>query len=272
MNDPERCYLVVLEWPEDPEARIRSLGTIGVQRADARQWVNRPTPCVIARGARVLCDSRSRSLRNAGVPSTVIDAESVRAILRPAQALGICPAIDAPRPMFLAQFRNAEPEGFLGSDILLLVRGTAEASRADPMSSMPTPFVAQPIEQWSRLPSGDPLSRAPRSMTRTEFLDIHLRDRRHIRCNARRFDFRGALGAEFGYSDAENTDRLGIVLARGAPSARVDTGFRQASYVNNFASDFAGLFPSRGEHSEGSFSVYSALMGAIEHRVTASRD
>lgn len=265
MERPWKDYLVVLSWPDGftDDARAAALESVGVPRSFAMGFATKLPPFVVGRLREGESTTRVGELQRRGVPALAVPMERVAAGLRPLQALTLAPAIGAPAPMYMATFRRDEPIGMLASDIRLLIRGTIVQSRVEPSGAHMARLLTNPLSVTG-LPSLDMNKPAPRRIERFEVLDIHLSDDRHVRIDARRFNFRDMLGPQLAPSDTENLDRLTQAIGEQAADAEIDVGFLKARWLVAIAPDFKASFAAGGDtKSLGAFAVYSAFQAAV---------
>lgn len=165
------------------------------------------------------------NLRKRGIAAFAPTTTQLRTFAPVTTIKRITPALGSPEPMFLAEPWRAEPFGFPGKHIALLVRArlrrvTKSETRMEATGVSYEPITGTVSAQYeavrdTRVSVGD-------------ILDIYLHDRRCLRCDADKFSFE-TLGADRGYSDNVNMDKLSVMLAESAPRAIVDLGFAEFS-------------------------------------------
>lgn len=210
----------VLEWPDGltESDRIAAIaGATGLDKYNARLRGQREPPLVLARLEAAAADRAGEALRGIGAFVFVARESQVKACSAIHRAKALEPALGAPEPTYLCRlWREEEPIVLKPRELFLIVRARLRRSERtetridvsiEPRKGMVMEFGTPGIR-----------------MALSDLVELWDRRGRRIRINGDKFNF-GVLGAERGFSDNENADRLALRLANEAPRALVDTGF-----------------------------------------------
>jgi len=210
-----------------------------------------------------------RRLVEAGIDATAFGPGEMAGVGEMERAKGLAPALGAPEPLYMVEAWRAEGRGLVCSSVVAIVRGQLrlprgasfedEIDRRREVRRAPGMGRVGMTEVLTIEDSGD----AGSWSELVEVLDVHLADGSWIRCDGRKFSF-DVLGAERGYSDLENMDKLAVRLATEAPRAIVDTGwkgFRAPPGVLERSGIQIGGKPVRRSEPESLFGFYSAWIG-----------
>lgn len=220
MRGGEQAYVSVLEWPAGlTEAdRIAAIsGSTGLDRYNARLRAQREPPLVLARMEAAEAERAGEALRKIGAFVFVASDSQVQACSPLHRAKSLAPALGAPEPTYLCQIWREDPVVLKPRELFLIVRARLRRSERTE-GRLEVQF--EPMSGGTTLEIGAAGSR----LAVSDLIDLWDRNGRRIRINGDKFNF-DVLGAERGYSDNENADRLALRLAGEAPRAMVDTNF-----------------------------------------------
>lgn len=250
MGEEETAYLTIVSWPKAAD-RVQAAGWLaeaaGLDPFLAEQRVAKGLPSVVQRLPAERAREAVRALRAKGVGCFAPTQTEIESGPEPILAKRLSAPEGAPEPMYLVEPWRGEPTGFLTRDIFLLVRarikivetqqaesgsalGTANRSAGGGLAGMALGLGTAGVIGIGMYASSDVdsgASGAPTTKTSTtDVLDVYLRNDVRVRINGDKFGF-DVLGAERGYSDNENMDKLAVRLAEQAPGALVDTGYNK---------------------------------------------
>ena len=103
----------------------------------------------------------------------------------------------------------------------------------------------------------------------THMLDLFVRNGTRVRVNADKFSFE-VLGAQKGYSDIENVDKLAVQLGEAAPQALIDTAFQKFKPPAEILRDSFQSVGTGGvtRHDDSpAFDFYSAWLYLVNRRL-----
>lgn len=268
MHAKDRAYVFIASWPAglSDEARGGAISqALGLDPFMAMEAARRSLPAFIARTDPASAAEGVKVLRAAHIAAMMVTHEEFTSLLQPPLLRRLCPAADAPEPMYLAHIDRGGTVGIKAADLRVLVRGRSRVMQGDVRNDSPANLLNSRMDPIFGMP--EPQSPAVRSRTAafTELLDLHLRDGSVFRLDASRFSFIDLLG-KLSPSDIENTDRAAVILAEQAPAAQVDMGFGQASGLTPLVPNFMTVRAARGgtdRHGLLAFSLYSAVLGLV---------
>ncbi len=220
MSTGEQAYVSLLEWPQGLtlEDRIAAISaSTGLDRYNARLRAQREAPVVLARLAAGAAAEAAEELRKIGAFVFVATESQIRSCAAAHRAKALRPALGAPEPTYLVELWRDEPVVLKASELFLIVRGRLRRSER---TEGRVDVQYEPLSGGTTLEIGSPGTR----LAVSDLIDLWDRSGRRIRINGDKFNF-DVLGAERGYSDNENADRLALRLASQAPRAMVDTSF-----------------------------------------------
>jgi hypothetical protein len=220
MNGQENAYLSVLEWPDglSIEDRVAAVSAAtGMDAYTARLRAQLDAPLVVARLEARAAAKGAEDLRSIGAFVFAPTESQMAACSEAARLKSLEAAQGAPEPTYVCQVWRGEPVVMKPRGLFLIVRARLKRSERtegrmevnyEPMTGTVSMHTTA---GGSRLQVSD-------------LVDLWMRDGSRVRINGDKFNF-DVLGAERGYSDYENADRLALRLASEAPQAMVDTAF-----------------------------------------------
>jgi hypothetical protein len=223
MPTPEPAFLTLLRWPDAMERDELARAIVKLAAMDlfqVRQRIASGAPCVLQRINDADAPRIVKELRAGGIPVIAPTAAKLAGVAMVVKAKRLAPAAGSPTPMFLCEPWRGEAFGFPASSIAMIVRArlvrSSSRSSVQQTAAIPDPLTGYPIPIYERVREG--------SSSLHDVMDIYLNDRRCVRCAGDKFNFDG-LGDDRGFSDNENMDKLGVLLADAAPRAIIDLGF-----------------------------------------------
>jgi hypothetical protein len=235
------AYVSVIQWSESTgeEARVEGIvRAVGLDPFLAQQALKRGVPQVIAAIPAEGAGAAVAALHRAGAVAMAPTRSAMRAMSGVVRARRLAEGGETATAGGLAYAVEAwrgEGLSFRVADLFLMVRASLRDSITRARPDLAEDLVHEVTRTYGATaslgaaaaaaqPSG-PLG-VPRTTrtSLTEVLDLHLRDGRRVRLSGDKFNF-DVLGAERGYSDRENMDRLALRIAERAPRAIVDTAF-----------------------------------------------
>jgi hypothetical protein len=226
------AYLSIVRWPKDCDEQSRTdilSAALGLAPIDARQKALLPTPFVAGRLAEEAAQRALESLRSHGIIACAPTDEQIAGVQKPRRIKRLTPAPDAPSPMYFAEFwYDEESRGLVTSDIALFIRAKIDrTTRRLDSSQQSSSGAAFALMGPTAAVFNAMNEEGPARTTRfkfTELLEIYLKDGTRFRIDGDKFGYE-LLGADKGYTDADNMDRVAVRLAAEAPRAIIDTGF-----------------------------------------------
>lgn len=232
MEKEDLAYLSLLRWPEGASAVEKANALVSILGMDPYQAglaVRRRFPQVVQRIRHDQSTPLLGELDARGISAFAPTRARMRQVAGALYIRVLRPAIGAPQPMYECEPARGDRFALLAPDIALLVRasvasietGTAGHSGAWNMPS----DISAPQSAVLGAAGLNTMSSARSARTRiSEVLDIYLRDGKHLRIDADRFNF-DLLGEHRPQTDRQRTDALARRLASEAPGALLDQAF-----------------------------------------------
>lgn len=268
MRAKDRAYVFVAAWPAGMNADVTGEAiaeALGLDPFTAAEAARRGLPAFLARTDPATAAKGVKALLASRVAALMVTHAELASLLQPPLLRRLCPAVDAPQPMYLAHIDRGGTVGIRAADLRVLVRGRSRVMQGEVRNDSPSNLLNSRMDPIFGMPVPQSPAVRSRSATFTELLDLHLRDGSMFRLDASRFSFIDLLG-KLGPSDIENTDRAAVILAEQAPIAQVDTSFGQPTGLTALVPNFMTVRAARGgtdRHGMLAFSLYSAILGVV---------
>ncbi|MBL8758974.1 MAG: hypothetical protein JNK35_11150 [Phycisphaerae bacterium] len=218
------AFVSVSAWPESfgpAEVQRAIIESTGMDPVDAHHIAARQPPMIVATMTAVAAADAASVLRARGADARSVTRTELDRYSPPMLAKRLARQGDEREGVFLAEpWRpRLEPTRVIRlANVVLLVRGRVDQTTR-------TTRVDTDPQFGEYDGAGVEFSRTTETRGSTqEVLDVYERVGPPVRVTGK-FDFAGILGAERGYSDRENMDRLAVRLGEMAREAEVDLGF-----------------------------------------------
>jgi len=214
----------------DETLRVKTLVAVASMDAyQARLTSIRESPTIVGRmdserAAKVLA-----GLEAEGVPAIAPTRDEIWNLRTTPRMRSLIPADAA--DAYAIHFWDGRVTELKVKDIVLLVRGRVQrsSSRTDSSSgnagAMAAGYLVGGVLGAAMAAEGGGTVRSSR-IELSHLLDVFVRNGTRVRISGDKFSF-DVLGAEKGYSDHENMDKLSLRLANDAPRALVDMSFQK---------------------------------------------